>query len=118
RRFAAWFDRARITASPYIATPPGLFRDAAEGVVQLLGFQLWAAAQSGAPTCGGASVAKALVTASSTLQLVKARSGRPGPAARASTALAGSCRRASDSSMPRSRVNLASSMRDSILLPS
>ncbi len=40
RRFAAWFDRERITASPYIATPPGLFRDAAEGVVQLLGFQL------------------------------------------------------------------------------
>ncbi|MNZ70777.1 cardiolipin synthetase [compost metagenome] len=40
RRFAAWFDRERITASPYIATPPGLLRDAAEGIVQLLGFQL------------------------------------------------------------------------------
>ncbi|MNC32369.1 hypothetical protein D3C75_807170 [compost metagenome] len=40
RRFAAWFDRERITASPYVATPPGLLRDAAEGIVQLLGFQL------------------------------------------------------------------------------
>ncbi|MBV2131662.1 PLDc N-terminal domain-containing protein [Pseudomonas sp. MAP12] len=40
RRFAVWFDRERITASPYVATPPGLFRDAAEGMLQLLGFQL------------------------------------------------------------------------------
>lgn len=40
RRFAAWFDRERITASPYVAKPPGVLRDAAEGIVQLLGFQL------------------------------------------------------------------------------
>jgi len=40
RRFAAWFDQEKITASPYVATPPGLLRDAAEGFVQLLGFQL------------------------------------------------------------------------------
>jgi len=40
RRFAAWFDQERITASPYVATPPSLLRDAAEGFVQLLGFQL------------------------------------------------------------------------------
>lgn len=40
RRFAAWFDREKTTASPYVATPPGLIRDAAEGMLQLLGFQL------------------------------------------------------------------------------
>lgn len=40
RRFAAWFDQERAAASPYVAKPPGLIRDAAEGMLQLLGFQL------------------------------------------------------------------------------
>jgi cardiolipin synthase len=40
RRFAAWFDRERLTASPYVARQPGLLRDAAEGISQLLGLQL------------------------------------------------------------------------------
>lgn len=40
RRFAAWFEQERTTASAYVATPPGLIRDAAEGMLQLLGFQL------------------------------------------------------------------------------
>ncbi|HEY8330549.1 MAG TPA: phospholipase D-like domain-containing protein, partial [Pseudomonas sp.] len=40
RRFAAWFDREITTASPYVATPPSLLRDAGEGLLQLLGFQL------------------------------------------------------------------------------
>jgi len=40
RRFAAWFEREKTAASPYVATPPGLLRDAGEGLLQLLGFQL------------------------------------------------------------------------------
>ncbi|MOA47695.1 hypothetical protein D3C78_1703530 [compost metagenome] len=40
RRFAAWFEQERVAASPYVAKPPGLIRDAAEGMLQLLGFQL------------------------------------------------------------------------------
>lgn len=40
RRFAAWFDRERLTASPYVVRQPGLIRDAAEGISQLLGLQL------------------------------------------------------------------------------
>lgn len=40
RRFAAWFDQEKTDASPYVATPPGLLRDAGEGMLQLLGFQL------------------------------------------------------------------------------
>ncbi|WP_455229730.1 phospholipase D-like domain-containing protein [Geopseudomonas aromaticivorans] len=40
RRFAAWFEREKTTASPYVATPPSLLRDAGEGLLQLLGFQL------------------------------------------------------------------------------
>ncbi|MOA12624.1 putative cardiolipin synthase YwiE [compost metagenome] len=40
RRFAAWFEQEKSTASPYVAKPPGVLRDAAEGIVQLLGFQL------------------------------------------------------------------------------
>lgn len=39
-RFAAWFERERATAGAYQATPPGLLRDAGEGLLQLLGFQL------------------------------------------------------------------------------
>ncbi len=40
RRFAAWFEQERLGASPYVATQPGLLRDAAEGISQLLGLQL------------------------------------------------------------------------------
>ena len=40
QRFSAWFERERQTASRYVATAPGLLRDAAEGLLQLLGFQL------------------------------------------------------------------------------
>ncbi|MNJ03676.1 hypothetical protein D3C73_1640990 [compost metagenome] len=40
RRCAAWFEREKTAASPYVATPPGLLRDAGEGLLQLLGFQL------------------------------------------------------------------------------
>ena len=39
-RFAAWFEAERSSASRYVATPPGLLRDAGEGLLQLLGFQL------------------------------------------------------------------------------
>ena len=39
-RFVAWFDREKENASRYVATPPGLLRDAGEGLLQLLGFQL------------------------------------------------------------------------------
>ncbi|MCC6076669.1 phospholipase D-like domain-containing protein [Pseudomonas sp. GCM10022188] len=39
-RFAAWFEAERSAASPGVATPPGLLRDAGEGLLQLLGFQL------------------------------------------------------------------------------
>jgi cardiolipin synthase len=40
RRFADWFDLERMTARPYVATQPGLIRDAAEGMLLWLGFQL------------------------------------------------------------------------------
>lgn len=40
RRFAAWFEQEKAGASPYVATQPGLLRDAAEGISQLLGLQL------------------------------------------------------------------------------
>lgn len=39
-RFAAWFEAERSSASRYVATPPGVLRDAGEGLLQLLGFQL------------------------------------------------------------------------------
>ncbi len=40
RRFAAWFERERLPAQRYVATPPGLVRDVAEGMLLWLGFQL------------------------------------------------------------------------------
>jgi cardiolipin synthase len=40
RRFEAWFDRERLTARAYTASPPGLLRDIAEGLLLWLGFQL------------------------------------------------------------------------------
>ena len=40
KRFAGWFDLERQTARPYVATPPGLIRDVAEGMLLWLGFQL------------------------------------------------------------------------------
>jgi len=40
RRFAAWFDEERASASAYVASPPGLLRDVAEGMLLWLGFQL------------------------------------------------------------------------------
>ena len=40
RRFAAWFDQERQTARPYQATPPGLMRDLAEGMLLWAAFQL------------------------------------------------------------------------------
>jgi cardiolipin synthase len=40
RRFAAWFDHERAPARAYVATPPGLLRDVAEGMLLWLGFQL------------------------------------------------------------------------------
>lgn len=40
QRFAGWIDRQTHGASPYIARPPGLARDLAEGLVLWLGFQL------------------------------------------------------------------------------
>ena len=39
-RFAAWFDRERVSAKPYTASRPGLLRDLAEGMVLWVGFQL------------------------------------------------------------------------------
>lgn len=39
-RFIAWFDQERATASRYVATSPGLIRDALEGLFEFLGFQL------------------------------------------------------------------------------
>lgn len=39
-RFAAWFDKERLTASPYVAVAPGLIRDVAEGMLLWTGFQL------------------------------------------------------------------------------
>jgi cardiolipin synthase len=40
QRFTDWFDLARAPAQPYAATPPGLARDIAEGLLLWLGFQL------------------------------------------------------------------------------
>lgn len=40
RRFGAWFDGERALARPYVAAPPGLVRDVAEGTLLWLGFQL------------------------------------------------------------------------------
>lgn len=39
-RFTDWFDQARATAQPDIATAPGLARDIGEGLLLWLGFQL------------------------------------------------------------------------------
>ena len=39
-RFSCWFDRERASARPYVATPPGLSRDLAEGMLLWLAFQL------------------------------------------------------------------------------
>jgi cardiolipin synthase len=40
RRYTAWFDLERSTARPYVAQPPGLWRDLGEGLVLWIGFQL------------------------------------------------------------------------------
>lgn len=40
RRFASWLDRERAGARGYVATPPGLMRDVAEGMLLWVGFQL------------------------------------------------------------------------------
>ncbi len=40
RRFAAWFDSERAAAGAYVATPPGLIRDVADGLLLWLAFQL------------------------------------------------------------------------------
>ena len=40
QRFAAWFDAERAPAKSYLATPPGLVRDVAEGMLLWLAFQL------------------------------------------------------------------------------
>jgi cardiolipin synthase A/B len=40
RRFEQWFGRERASARAYVATPPGLMRDVAEGMLLWLGFQL------------------------------------------------------------------------------
>ena len=40
QRFAGWIGRHMRGASPYVARPPGLARDLAEGLVLWLGFQL------------------------------------------------------------------------------
>jgi cardiolipin synthase len=39
-RYTAWFDLERRTARPYVAQPPGLWRDLGEGLVLWIGFQL------------------------------------------------------------------------------
>jgi hypothetical protein len=39
-RYIAWFDLERSTARPYVAQPPGLWRDLGEGLVLWIGFQL------------------------------------------------------------------------------
>ncbi len=39
-RFAAWFEHERPAATRYVARPPGLFADLAEGLVLWTGFQL------------------------------------------------------------------------------
>lgn len=40
QRFAAWFERERAGAQPYVAQRPGLARDIAEGTLLWVGFQL------------------------------------------------------------------------------
>lgn len=40
RRFAAWFEHERASATPFVARSPGLARDVAEGMVMWVGFQL------------------------------------------------------------------------------
>ncbi len=40
RRFAAWFEQERPSAQRYVATPPGLIRDVADGMLLWLAFQL------------------------------------------------------------------------------
>jgi len=39
-RYTAWFDLERSAAHPYVAQPPGLWRDLGEGLVLWIGFQL------------------------------------------------------------------------------
>ena len=39
-RYTAWFDLERSAAHPYVAQPPGLWRDLGEGLVPWIGFQL------------------------------------------------------------------------------
>lgn len=39
-RYTAWLDLERSTAHPYVAQPPGLWRDLGEGLVLWIGFQL------------------------------------------------------------------------------
>ena len=40
RRFAAWFDGEREQSSCYVARPPGIVRDVAEGLLLWIAFQL------------------------------------------------------------------------------
>jgi len=40
RRFDAWFEQERRSAQRYVATPPGLIRDVADGMLLWLAFQL------------------------------------------------------------------------------
>ena len=40
RRFAAWYEREASGAQPYIASPPGVLRDVAEGVLLWIAFEL------------------------------------------------------------------------------
>jgi cardiolipin synthase len=40
QRFAGWFERERSTAHGFVARPPGLVRDLAEGMLLWVGFQL------------------------------------------------------------------------------
>ena len=39
-RYTAWLDLERSTARPYVAQPPGLWRDVGEGLVLWVGFQI------------------------------------------------------------------------------
>ena len=40
QQFGHWYERERLSAEPYAARPPGLWRDVAEGMVLWVGFQL------------------------------------------------------------------------------
>jgi cardiolipin synthase len=40
RRFAHWIERNRSAALPYLGTPPGVWREIAEGLLLWLAFQL------------------------------------------------------------------------------